>query len=130
MEILGYIGYIVLIFFASTWTMGVRIKLDLALPTALGALFFTSATVLLWVFEVDKIHSWWVLPSGFAFSMFCLFILSARVPVLSDLIKFIGSLYMGLIRIGISQEKVKHAQYVSNMQNIEKWASKKKFGKE
>ncbi len=125
MEYLGYAGYAVLVFFAVAWIAGVRMKPDLSLHTALGSLFFSSAAVLLWCLEINKLYAWLALPLGFAFSALCLFILAARVPVLSDLVKVIGSLYASIIRLGAPQEKIRRAQALSNKEAIEKWAPKK-----
>ncbi|MFA5238146.1 MAG: ankyrin repeat domain-containing protein [Phycisphaerae bacterium] len=110
MQILGYIGYSILIFFAITWTLGVRIKLGAGLFTIMGALFYMVAAILLGVFGINKLHSWWLLPSGFIFVMLCTFILAHRVPLLYSLVKIFGSVYAGLVRIGIPSKKNRDAQ--------------------
>jgi len=120
MQLLGYIGYIILIFLALSWTLGAGIKLKVGLHTIMGALFYMTAAILLGVLEVNKLHSWWLLPSGFIFVMVCAFILSARIPLLCSLVKILGSIYAGIIRIGIPSEKIKAAQYADAIETIEK----------
>lgn len=110
MQILGYVGYTILIFFAATWSLGVRVKLGAGLFTIMGALFYMVAAILLGVFGINKLHSWWLLPSGFIFVMLCTFILAHRVPLLYSLVKIFGSVYAGIVRIGIPSEKIRDAQ--------------------
>ena len=124
MKILGYIGYAILIIFALSWTLGVRIKLGAGLFTIMGALFYVVAAIFLGVFGINKLHSWWVLPSGFIFVMLCTFILAHRVPLLYSLVKISGSFYAGIIRIGIPSEKIREAQHADAMETIERVFSK------
>jgi len=120
MQIFGYVGYTILIFFAVTWTLGVRVKLGAGLFTIMGALFYTLAAILLGAFGINKLHSCWILPSGLIFVMLCTFILAHRVPLLHSLIKIFGSVYAGIIRIGIPEEKIRAAQDADAMETIEK----------
>ena len=120
MQLFGYIGYAILIFFAVTWTLGVRVKLGAELSTIMGALFFVVAAILLGVLGINKLHSWWLLPTGFVFTMLCIFILANRVPLLYNLVKILGSLYARIIRIGIPSNKIKAAQYADTWNTIEK----------
>ncbi len=120
MQLFGYIGYAILIFFAVTWTLGVRVKLGAELSTIMGALFFVVAAILLGVLGINKLHSWWLLPTGFDFTMLCIFILANRVPLLYNLVKILGSLYARIIRIGIPSNKIKAAQYADTWNTIEK----------
>ena len=110
MEILGYVGYAILIFFAVTWALGIRVKLGVGLFTIMGALFYMAAAILLGVLEINKLHSWWLLPSGFIFVTLCSLILAHRVPVLCTLVKILGSVYAGIIRLGIPSERIRNAQ--------------------
>ena len=125
MQIIGYISYGVLIFFAIAWTRGVRTELGLGIPTILGAWFYVIAAIALYILEIPKIHSLWLLPSGFVFVMLCTFILSAKIPLLSGTLKMVGSLYASTIRIGISKEKIKLAQHMDNMEAVRNWQKKK-----
>ena len=120
MQILGYIGYAILIFFALTWALGVRVKLEVGLHTIMGALFYMVTAILLGVLGINKLHSWWLLPSGFIFVMVCTFILSARIPLLYNLVKILGSIYAGIIRIGIPSDKIKASQHADTMETIER----------
>lgn len=125
MQILGYIGYAILIYFALTWTLGVRVKLGVGLFTIMGALFYMVAAILLGVLGINKLHSWWLLPSGFIFVRLCTFILATHVPLLYSLVKILGSIYAGIIRIGIPSEKIKAAQHADAMETIERVFSNK-----
>jgi hypothetical protein len=125
MEIIGYIGYAILIFLALAWTLGVRLKLGSGLSVIMGALFFTTAALLLAVMELNKIHSWWLIPLGYIFMIVCTFILSARIPILSNLIKIIGSLYATIIRVGIPSEKIIQAKHVAAKEAVERFVANK-----
>ena len=125
MQILGYIGYVILIFFAVTWTLGVRVKLGAGLFTIMGALFYMVAAILLGVLGINKLHSWWILPSGFLFVRLCVFILANRVPLLYSLVKIFGATYAGIIRIGIPSNKIKAAQHADAVETIERVFSNK-----
>jgi len=120
MQILGYIGYTILIFFAITWTLGVRVKLGAGLFTIMGALFYVVATIFLGVFGINKLHSWWIVPSGFLFVRLCIFILATHVPLLYSLVKILGSVYAGIVRIGIPSEKIRNAQRRDAYETVEK----------
>jgi hypothetical protein len=126
MQILGYIGYAILIFFAVTWTLGVRVKLGAGLFTIMGALFYMVATILLVVFGMNKLHSWWILPSGYIVVMLCTFILVHRVPLLYNIVRIVGSVYAGIVRIGIPSDKIKEAQATDARDTVEQWASRQK----
>ena len=125
MQILGYIGYAILIFFALTWTLGVRVELAVGLHTIMGALFYMVATILLGILGINKLHSWWILLSGFIFGMVCTFILSARIPLLYSFVKILASIYAGIIRIGIPAERIKAAQHRDAIETIERVFSNK-----
>ena len=120
MQILGYIGYTILIFFALTWTLGIRVKLEVGLHTIMGALFYMIAAILLGVLGINKLHSWWLLPSGFIFVMICTFILSTRIPLLYSLVKILGSIYAWIIRIGIPAHRITTAQHADAVETIER----------
>jgi len=124
MQGLGYIGYVILIIFAVTWAVGVRVKLGVGLFTIMGALFYMVAAILLGVLGINKLHSWWLIPCGFIFVRLCTFISATRVPLLYSLVKILGSIYAGIIRIGIPSEKIKAAQNPDAMETIERLFSK------
>lgn len=130
MDILGYIGYSILIFFALTWTLGVRVKLEAGLFTIMGSLFYVIAAICLGLFGINKLHSWWLLPSGFAFVMLCTFILAHRVPLLYSLVKILGSFWAGIVRIGIPSKKIKQIQAIDAMATVDRLSSCQKMGNE
>jgi len=124
MQILGYVGYTILIFFAVTWTLGVRIKLGAGIFTIMGALFFVSSAVFVGVPGVNKLHSWWIVPFGFIFFMLLLpriyVFFEFHIPILSHLVKFIASTFANIVRIGISPEKIRDAHRRDAYETIEK----------
>ena len=126
MEIFGYIGYFILIFFSLTWMLGVRIKLETGLSTIICSLFYTVCSILLTISEINKYHSWWILPMGFFLVMLSSKIMGYRIFILHNLIKIIGSTYGRLIRIGIPAEKIKAAQHADAKEIVEKMFSKDK----
>jgi hypothetical protein len=65
MDIVGQIGYWLLVALAAILTLGVRTKLDAGSHTILGALFFVSGAVVITASGADKTHALWVIPSGF-----------------------------------------------------------------
>jgi hypothetical protein len=123
MDILGYIGYAVLIFLAVTWTIGVRVKLEANIFTILGALFFVSSAVFVGVFGINKFHSLWIVPTGFVFMYLNIFI-AVRIPSLFRLLTFFGSVFANIIRIGIPEEKIKAAQEADIKATVERWIKK------
>lgn len=123
MEILGYTGFAVLIFLAVTWTIGVRVKLDAGVHTILGALFFLTATVILTVSGANKLHALWLIPSGFILPLL-VSLLALRVPLVFGIFRFVGSVFAGIVRVGISPEKIKAAQEAGLRASIEEFASK------
>jgi hypothetical protein len=56
MEILGYIGFAVLIFLAATWTIGVRTQFDAGTGTVIGAILFVASALVLTISDVSKLH--------------------------------------------------------------------------
>jgi ankyrin repeat protein len=126
MQILGYVGYTILIFFAVTWTLGVRIKLGAGLFTIMGALFYMVAAISLGVLGINKLHSWWLLPSGFIFVWLCTLILAHRVPLLYSLVTIFGSVYAGIVRIGIPSEKIQDAGRRDAVDVIDRFSGNKR----
>lgn len=108
MEILGYIGFVILVFLAITWTFGVRKELAAGIPTILGALYFLIALISLIALKADKLHSFWIIPLGFALPYF-LTLLSIYLPILYAPLKLIASIFAGIVRLGIPQYKIDRA---------------------
>ena len=80
MDILGSIGYWLLVVLAAIWTIGVRTKLDAGVHTILGALFLLIGAVVLSVSGADKVHSLWIVPAGIAFAIVMAYV-GAHSPV-------------------------------------------------
>lgn len=123
MEILGYIGFAVLIFFAVTWTIGVRAQLGAGVHTIIGALFFLVAAIVLAVTDASKLHTLWVIPVGFVFAMF-LSLLAVYVPPLFAVFRLLASSFAAIVRVGIPRERIEAAQQAAVQASIERWLRK------
>jgi len=122
MDILGYIGFAVLILLAVTWTIGVRVKLDVGVHTIVGALFFLVAAIILGVSGVNKLHSLWIIPSGFILALL-LSLLAVHVPPVFSLVRLLASAFASIVRVGIPAEKIKAIQDAGLRATIDEWAS-------
>ena len=112
MEIVGYVGYAVLVILAIIWTIGVLTQLGAGTHTILGALYFVVGAVIIPVLEIDMLHALWVILVGFLFAGIIAPILVA-IPGLSLLIRLIAGIYSGIIRIGIPLQRIEEAQVAS-----------------
>lgn len=95
----------------------------------IGTLFFVSSAIIVGVLGINKLHSWWIIPSGFIFML--LFVrldvfFKFHVPILSRLITLIASAFANIIRIGISDEKIKAAQEADAIAATNRWMNKDK----
>lgn len=124
MEILGYIGYVALIGLALIWMIGVRIKLDAGANTILGALFFVAGTAWLTLSDADKLHSLWLIPSGFVCAVLAAY-LGAYVPALFGPFRLIASLFAAVVRVGIPAARIREAQNAGLKAFVDDWASKR-----
>jgi len=124
MEIIGYIGYAALLTLAAIWTLGVRVKLDAGANTILGALFFVMGAVMLGVSGADKLHSLWVIPTGFIFAILMAYV-AVHVPLLFGPFRLLASLFASAVRVGISEHQIRPAQEAGLKASIEEWASKR-----
>lgn len=119
MEILAYIGFAVLISLAVTWTIGVRVQLGAGVHTIVGALFFLVSAIVLGVSGANKLHSFWIVPSGFVLAMFLSF-LAVHVPAVFGLFRLLASAFAALVRVGIPKERIKAAQEADVSATIER----------
>lgn len=123
MELLGYIGFAVLVFLAVTWTIGVRTRLEAGTHTIFGALFFVVAVVILSATDISNLHSLWIIPVGFALAMFS-GLLSVHFPPAFQVLRFLASSFANIVRIGIPAERIRAAQVVDMNAQIEALGSK------
>lgn len=123
MEVLGYIGYAALLYFAVTWTIGVRVKLDAGVPTIFGALFFFVGAVVIPTFGLNTLHSFWVIVAGFLVTVIIAPI-SVSIPILSAPFRILASIFAGIVRVGIPSTKIQAAQDAGMRLAIEEWARK------
>lgn len=123
-EILSYVGYALLLFLALTWTLGVRLKLGIAINVIFVAFCYVVACIVLPVFGFPLWHSWWILPSGFVLAWLFIFIVAHEIPVLSHVIKIVSTVFAGLVRIGVPRERIQAAMMAANAQAVEEWSEK------
>ena len=125
MEIIGYIGYTVLLVLAAIWTVGVRVKLDAGASTILGALFFVIGALTVGLSGADKLHSLWIIPSGFIFAilMSCV---GAYVPLLFSPFRLLARFFANVVRVGIPADRIRAEQEAGLKASVEKWASERK----
>jgi hypothetical protein len=124
MDILGYVGFAVLVVLAVTWTIGVRVKLDAGANTILGAVFFIVGAGWLSISGADRLHSLWLIPAGFVFAILAAY-LSAYSPMLFGPFRLIASLFAAIIRLGIPAHRIRAAQEAGLKASIEEWASRR-----
>ncbi len=123
MEIVGYVGYAVLVILALIWTIGVRTQLGAGTHTILGALYFVVGAVIIPVFGIDMLHALWVIPVGFLFSGIIAPFL-VRIPGVSFILRLIAGIYSGIIRVGIPREQIEEAQAASIHETINDYLDK------
>lgn len=124
MEIIGYVGYAILVILAIIWTFGVRTELGAGTHTILGAVYFVMSAVVIAIFELNMLHALWVIPVGFLFSGLIAPIL-LNVPIVSFLFRFVAGVFAGIVRIGIPRQKVEEAQAASIRASINEYCDKK-----
>lgn len=120
MDILGDVGFAALIFLAVTWTIGVRVQLGTGVPAIVGALFFLVAAMILAVSDANKLHSFWIIPSGFVLSIL-LGYLAVDKPAIFALFRLLASAFAAIVRVGIPVEKIKAAQAADSRAALERW---------
>ncbi len=118
MDIVGYVGYAVLVILAIIWTIGVRAQLGAGTHTIVGALYFVIGAIVIPVFNVNMLHALWVIPIGFLFSGIIAPIL-IRIPILSFLIRLVAGIFTGAVRIGVPRQKIEEAQAASMQSSID-----------
>lgn len=111
MYVLGIIGYTIICLLALTWLLGVRTQLDGGVHVILASLFFLISAVALPLSGSSLLHSWWMIPTGFAIGVFSGLFLT--VPVIGPVFHIIASLYASIVRLGIDPRRVRAAQLAS-----------------
>ena len=112
MEILGYIAYIILVVLALIWAFGVRTHLGIMIHTIIGSLILTLGVIIIPISKIALIHSLWFILLGYL-SPLAIANLLGKLDKSKFIAKFfilIGSIYANIVRIGISEEKIKAAQ--------------------
>jgi hypothetical protein len=124
MEILGCISYTILVFLTIIWILGIRLKLGLGLGVIIGSLFFSLSTLIIPIFHIPFIYSLLFIPLGFIISLVVANIFH-KSQFLSKIFILFGSIYAGIIRIGINKNKIRHAQEKAAFEEVENWAQNK-----
>jgi len=127
MDILGSIGYWLLVALAVIWTAGVRTRLEAGEHTILGALFLLIGAIALGVSGADKIHSLWIAPAGLVFAILMAYV-AAHSPLLFAPFRVLASLFAKLVRLGIPVHKIHAAQEAGLKASIDEWASRYESG--
>jgi hypothetical protein len=96
---IGYIGYIILIYFAVTWAIGLRTKYDACYWTIFGSLLFTVAATFLPLLKINFLHTLWIVPSIFLTVLTIPYIFIHNIPFIKHFIKKAASIYASIIRI-------------------------------
>lgn len=125
MNIVGYVGYASLIVLAAIWILGVRLKRDLGIHTVLGALFFVAGATWLTATDTNNLHSLWIIPAGFVFTIVSS-VLAAHVPSLFLPLRFLARMFASIIRVGIPSHRIRAAQAADLKASMERWASKRR----
>ena len=110
MHILGWIAYCVLVFYAVQWALIVRTNLgnSAALGTAISSLLLTLFAITVPCLGINKLHSIWMIPCGMLFGTVLngLWLRSVVALILFRMIRPIGIMWLRLLRIGITPEKI------------------------
>ena len=125
MDILGYIGFAVLIFLAVTWTFGVRTQLDAGTGTVIGALFFLVSALVLAISGASKIHSLWIVPAGFIIPLIVVFIGNISRLLLLPF-RLVAGAFASIVRIGIPAERIRAAQEAGLRATVEEWSKQRR----
>ena len=113
MNFVGYAGYSILIVMAIAWTIGVRFRPGAQIPTITASIFFLVGAIALGVSGANKLHSLWIIPFGFIFSLLIVFF-SIYVPILFRLFAMLANFFANIVRFGIHDKKIIEAQEVSS----------------
>lgn len=102
MEILGYVSFIPLLFFGITLIFILRKNLKFARGGATTAILLLISIIVVvvsnqYIISLPLLFLSIILPRKTFFY---------RIPILSDIISFIASFYLSIIRIGIPKEKI------------------------
>jgi len=120
MHTLGIIGYVILCLLAAIFLLGVRTQLGCGIHVILSSLFFIASTVALPLSGFPLINAWWMIPAGYAAAFISAHCFQA--PIVWPLLRFIGSLYAGIVRIGIDPARIEAAQSAGTWAAVEEWS--------
>jgi hypothetical protein len=122
--ILGYVAYVALLFFAITWTVGVRTKLDAANWTIFGSLLFLLSSILVPLLQINFLHCLWIIPAIFLVTRVVQYLYVYNIPILKHLVTLFSTLYADIIRIGIDKVEIQKERDKSNKHFVDNWMNK------
>lgn len=122
MQTLGIIGYIILCLLAIISLLYVRTQWSCTIPLVLASLFFVTSAITLPLSGISFLHAWWMIPAGYV--VIFLSMLLFTLPVLGPLLRIVGSIYAGVVRIGIDHSQIRNAQIEANRVAVEDWAKR------
>ena len=123
MEALGYVVYTILVILAITWAFGVRVKLGITTSTIIGSMFFSLSAIIIPATGLPLLYALLFIPLGYLFSLFTAHIMP-RSKFLSNFFILLGSIYAGIIRVGIDKNKIRLEQEKAAHEAVESWAKK------
>jgi hypothetical protein len=123
LQILGYVGFAVLIFLAVTWTIQIRIELGAGVPVMAGTLFFLVAALVLIYSGANKLHSLWIIPAGFALTRFTAYSTIPMRPIF-NVIRFFASCFAMIVRIGIPSQRIDAALNADDLAAVKRMQRK------
>jgi ankyrin repeat protein len=141
MNILGYIGYAILIFEAIAGIIYVRRRAS-GVPVIIVTVFFVTSSIILGVFGINKLHAWWLILTGFVLNFVILKVPApvyavpikdlkgilyewAKVSFFSPWVILIASVFAHIVRIGIPLEKIQDAQRRDAVDVIDRFSGNK-----
>jgi len=90
----------------------------------MGALFYTSAAIVVPLCDINLLHSWWLIPAGFVILPF-IGVLIVNVPIALLLFRSIAYIYSSIIRVGISPERIQHALHADAHRQVNQFMSQR-----
>ena len=108
-------------FFAITWSYGVRKKYNASNWTVFGSFLFTLSAIALPISNFSYVNCLWIIPVIFLLTILIPYFYVYKIPIITNIITLLSSLYASLMRIGIDKEIIKRDSEKLNKKFIEDW---------
>jgi len=122
---IGYICYVILIFFAITWIIDVRRTYNACYGTIFGSILFTVAAIILPLLKINFLHTLWIVPFIFLIILTTPYIFIHNIPFIKNFIKKSASIYANIIRIGIDKDMLSSKAKELDKEYVDNWFSEK-----